>query len=71
MKAREHLDLRIFSIVLFLSCLLPVPARLHNDEFNIFEKKKKSLLFSHSFYRIVFKGDFWQDLHSKMLYNFE
>lgn len=71
MKAREHLDLSIFSILLFLLCLLPVPAPLHNDEFNLFEKKKKSLLFSHSFYRVVFKGDFWQDLHSKMLYNFE
>ena len=45
MKAREHLDLRIFSIVLFLSCLLPVPARLHNDEFNLFEKKKKVYFF--------------------------
>lgn len=67
MKAREHLDLRIFSIVLFLLCLLPVPAPLHNDEFNLFEKKK-ILLLSHSFYRIVFKGDF---MHSKMLYNFE
>ena len=40
MKAREHLDLRIFSIVLFLLCQLPVPACLHNDEFNLFEKKK-------------------------------
>ena len=46
MKAREHLDLRIFSIVLFLLCLLPVPACLHNDEFNLFEKKKKFTFFS-------------------------
>ena len=70
MKAREHLDLRIFSIVLFLLCLLPVPTPLHNDEFSLFEKIF-FLLLSHSFYRIVFRGDFWQDMHSKMLYNFE
>lgn len=45
MKAREHLDLSIFSILLYLLCLLPVPAPLHNDEFNLFGKKKKKFTF--------------------------